>query len=261
MTETISVVVPVFNNGATLAELADRIRRTVESSWTLELIFVEDCSTDNSWDVIDDIMRDAAARVVAIRTPHNLGQHAAILVGLRHARGAWCAVLDADLQDSPEAITALMAAVDGYDAVFAGRRGRHEPTVRLLTGHLYRLLLGVLSGVPSDAGTFFVLRREAVDRILALPVTNPSAIAMIGLARLRARSIPVQREPRRVGRSAYGNRLRLRLAWRMLSCVIECRFRPAPRAIGVTINALSAAATVRESAPAGPAVHSGAAPL
>jgi polyisoprenyl-phosphate glycosyltransferase len=259
MTETISVVVPVFNNSATLVELADRIRRTIESRWTLELIFVEDCSIDDSWSVIADIMRGTAARVLGIKTPYNLGQHAAILVGLRHARGAWCAVLDADLQDSPEAIADLMAAADGHDAVFAGRRGRHEPMARLLTGRLYRLLLGVLSGVPSDAGTFFVLRREAVVRILALPVRNPSAIAMIGLARLRAKSIPIQRELRRVGRSAYGNRLRLRLAWRMLLCVIECRFRPAPSPVGVTIDALSADSIVRENTT--PAVNAREAPL
>jgi glycosyltransferase involved in cell wall biosynthesis len=259
MTETISVVIPVFNNSATLAELADRIRRAITPRWTLELIFVDDCSPDNSWDEIANIMRDYPARIVAIKPPRNLGQHAAILLGLHRARGDWCAVLDADLQDSPEAITDLLDAAGGYDAVFAGRRGRHQPLTRQLTGRVYRLLLGLLAGVPSDAGTFFVLRREAVERMLALPVTHPSSIAMIGLAGLRVKSIPVRREPRRVGRSAYGSRLRLRVAWRMLSCVIECRFRPAPSAIGVAISALSAASTVRESA--APAVKAHGTPL
>jgi hypothetical protein len=170
-------------------------------------------------------------------------------------------VLDADLQDSPEAIADLLAAADDYDVVFAGRRGRHQGGARLLTGRLYRLLLSVLAGVPSDAGTFCVLRREAVARILALPVNSPSLIAMVGLAQLRNTSIPIQREPRRVGRSAYRSSLRLRLAWRMLRCVIECRFRPARNAIGTQIGTLSEKSIVRESATAGLAVNSGAAPL
>lgn len=261
MTETISVVVPVFNNRETLAELGDRIRRTVERGWMLELIFVDDCSVDDSWRVIAELVCDSPARVIAIKTRRNLGQHAAILVGLHRARGAWCAVLDADLQGSPEAITDLITAADGYDVVFAGRRGRHQEVARLLTGRLYRLLLSVLTGVPSDAGTFCVLRREAVDRILALPATTPSFIAMIGLARLRATSIPVQREPRRAGQSAYGSRLRLRLAWQMLRCVVECRFRPGDNAIGVKVGAWSATSIMRERAPGGSAVNSGEAPL
>ncbi|HKS63200.1 MAG TPA: glycosyltransferase [Xanthobacteraceae bacterium] len=259
MTETISVVIPVFNNRATLVELGDRIRRTVEPDRTLELILVDDCSSDDSWSVIAEVLRDSPARVVAIRTPRNLGQHGAILLGLSRARGAWCAVLDADLQDRPEAIADLLAAADGHDAVFAGRRGRHQGLVRLLTGKLYRALLGALAGVPSDAGTFCVLRRAGVERILALPVTTPSFIAMIGLARLRATSIPIQREQRRAGYSAYSTGLRLALAWRMLRCVLEYRFRPADSAIGATIGTWVAASTVRESA--GAVVHPGEPPL
>lgn len=251
MTETVSVIIPAFNNRETLVELCERIKRTVERGGRmLELILVDDCSRDDSWHVIADIMRTSPTRVVAVQTPHNLGQHRAILVGLQRARGEWCAVLDADLQDAPEAIATLLAAGE-YDVVFAGRRGRHQRFVRLWTGRLYRLLLGVLSGLPADVGTFCVLRRDAVDRILALPVTTVSFIAMIGLARLRVKSIPVQREQRKAGQSAYSTGLRLCLAWRMVRCVLEFRFRPAGRAIGLTIEELSAASLIRESAGAG----------
>lgn len=260
MTETISVVIPVFNNRATLVELGERVRRTVAPERMLELILVDDCSADDSWRLITDILRVSPPRVVAVQTPRNLGQHSAILVGLSRARGTWCAVLDADLQDRPEAIADLLAAADGCDVVFAGRRGRHQGLARLLTGRIYRRLLNVLSGTPSDAGTFCVLRRDAVDRILALPVTTPSFIAMTGLARLRAKSLPIERAQRSGGHSAYSTRLRLRLAFRMLRCVLEYRFRPAKYAIGVTIGTLAAASIVRESAVAS-AVHRTEAPL
>lgn len=262
MTDTISVVIPVFNNRETLVELCERIRRTVESRGrALELILVDDCSRDGSWQVIAGIMRTSPACIVAVQTPRNLGQHRAILVGLQHARGEWCAVLDADLQDAPEAIAHLLQAAGGYDAVFAGRRGRHQGFVRLWTGRLYRALLAALSGVPLDSGTFCVLRRDGVQRILALPVSTPSVIAMIGLARLRSTSIPVQRDQRPAGQSAYSTRLRLHLAWRMVRCVLEFRFRPADREIGRVIAELSAAAIVRESAASGVAVTADETPL
>ncbi len=246
MIETISVIIPVFNNQDTLVELTERIRRTVEPTSALELILVDDCSRDNSWRVIGEIVKSSPARVIGVRAPRNLGQHPAILLGLHHARGAWCAVLDADLQDSPEAIATLRAAADDADVVFAGRRGRHQGPVRQLTGTLYRMLLGPLAGIPRDAGTFSLLRRGAVDRILALPVTTASFLAMIGLARVRLKSIPVQREQRRAGRSAYSTALRLRLAWRILRCVVELRLHPADRPIGSRIAELSTASIVRE---------------
>lgn len=246
--ETISVIVPVFNNRATLTELARRIRDAVTPGRTLELVFVDDCSSDDSWDVIAGIMRTAPTGVVAIRPPRNLGQHGAILLGLHHARGTWCAVLDADLQDSPEAIPDLLAAAGGDDdVVFAGRRGRHQGPVRLATGRLYRLLLSLLAGIPSDAGTFCVLRRAAVARILALPIATPSLIAMVGLARLRAKSIPVQRGQRRAGRSAYSTAARMRLAGRMLRCVLEYRLRMVDGTISGRVAAIAAASTVRDT--------------
>ena len=170
-------------------------------------------------------MRDSPARVVAIRPPRNLGQHSAILLGLHHARGAWCAVLDADLQDSPEAITDLLAAAENCDAVFAGRRGQHQaactpadrPALPGTAGRARRRAVGLGDVLRAPA------RRRG--RILALPVSTPSFIAMIGLARLRAKSIPIERAQRSAGHSAYSTRLRLRLAWRMVRCVLEFRFR------------------------------------
>lgn len=246
MTETISAVIPVFNNRATLAELGERIRRTVAPNRTLELILVDDGSTDDSWAVIAEIMRDSPAHVIAIQTPRNLGQHTAILLGLHHARGAWCAVLDADLQDQPEAIADLLTAADDVDVVFAGRRGWHQGVARQLTGTVYRIVLNLLAGIPSDAGTFCVIRRDGVQRILALPVTDVSLLAMIGLARLRTRSVPVRRAQRQIGHSAYSTGLRVKLARQMLRCIFDFRFRPADRAIGSRIAELSAASLVRE---------------
>ena len=128
MTETISVVIPVFNNRSTLVELASasgepsRRNGCLSRSWSMIARPTICCR------LIIDILRVSPPRVVAVQTPRNLGQHGAILVGLSRARGTWCAVLDADLQDRPEAIADLLAAADGCDVVSRaaadGIRGR-----------------------------------------------------------------------------------------------------------------------------------------
>lgn len=246
MNETISVVIPVFNNQDTLVELTERIRKTVEPERSLELILVDDCSRDDSWRVIGEIARSSPARVIAVQSLRNLGQHPAIVLGLNHAHGAWCAVLDADLQDQPEAITELLAAADDVDVVFAGRRGWNQGFIRQLTGTLYRKLLGMLAGIPPNVGAFSVLRHDAVRQILALPVTKASLMAMVGLAGLRSKSISIQREQRAKGESGYSTWSRIRVARQMLSCIFEFHFQPADRTIGSMMAELSTASLLPE---------------
>ena len=111
----------------------------------------------------------------------------AVLTGLSEARGTRCVVLDADLQDPPEAIPDLLG--HDYSAVLAGRRGDYAPPGRLFTSALYRRLLTRLSGVPLDAGMFFAIAQEDVRRLLDLRISKASLVAMIGLSGIRSTSV------------------------------------------------------------------------
>src|SRR5439155_18061266 len=106
---------------------------------------------------------DRIPRVCGIVLAENVGQNSAVLAGLAHARGAAVAVMDGDLQDPPEAVPVLLAALerDGADAVFAARRGRYETRLRLATGRVLKRALWVLTAgrMPPDAGLFLVLQR------------------------------------------------------------------------------------------------------
>ena len=218
----ISVVVPVFGNAETLAELLARVARVLERmSQTFEVVFVDDASPDRSFEVLAELAA-TDERVVVVRLATNIGQHAAVLEGLRVAKGRSVVVMDADLQDRPESIPDLMAPV-GYAAVFAGRRGRYESRSRLLTSRAFKVLLGRLAGVPSDAGLFVLLTREATDRLLRMPGRDPYVVAMIGCSGLRVTSVPIERAPRPIGRSAYPFRGRVRAAWRALRWTIAWR--------------------------------------
>ncbi|HEY0077087.1 MAG TPA: glycosyltransferase family 2 protein [Pyrinomonadaceae bacterium] len=222
----ISVVVPVYRNADTLRELHRRLRRTMtERQLSYEIIFVEDCCPAGSLEVLKELaQRDARAAVLSLAA--NVGQHSAVLVGLRYSRGRWTIVMDADLQDPPEAVPLLLDAADeSVGAVFAGRRGRYESFSRLLTSRLFKGLLHLLCGVPRDAGIFVALSRPLVERLLKMRAGRPFVVSMIGCAGLPMLSLPVERSRRATGESAYNFRGRLRSASRAIVWVLRWKLQ------------------------------------
>ena len=214
---SLSVVIPVYRNAATLSELHRRLTRTLDAAVDdFEVLFVDDASPDGSLDVLQELAW-ADRRVGVLSLASNVGQNRAVLVGLKEARGHAVAVMDADLQDRPEEIPRLLAAMDGsVAAIFAGRRGAYESASRLLTSRLFKRALAVLSGgrLPADAGLFVLLRRDLVDWLAGSDRGNPYVLGLIARSGLPLRSIPVERVPRPSGRSSYGLGARLRVAFR-----------------------------------------------
>jgi 2-polyprenyl-3-methyl-5-hydroxy-6-metoxy-1,4-benzoquinol methylase len=218
----ISVVVPVYRNETTLAALHSRIVAALDDV-PVEVIFVDDASPDRSAATVEGLAGDDP-RVKLVVEDRNRGQHAAAISGMRHSRGDWVVVLDADLQDPPEAIPALIAhGRAGFDAVFAGRRGRYESRSRLLTSRLFKAALAAISDVPRDAGMFVALRRSAAQRVIAMEGPPPQVVAMIGSAGLRTASIPVARSPRADGTSAYTTAARVGSSIRALRWALRGR--------------------------------------
>ncbi len=231
-TPFLSVVVPVFRTAWALPELARRLRVVAaERGWSYELVAVDDASPDGG--------AAAAARLAAedpavrpLPLPANAGQHRAVLAGLAAARGRWVAVLDGDLQDPPEAIPRLLErAAEGYDAVFAARVGSYQEKRRMATSRLFKALLARLCGLPRGAGMCFVASRRLVDRLVAWHDPEPWVVAMIGLAGLPVSALPVVRERRPRGRSAYSGRRRLEAGLAAVRFALRWRGR-APGADG-----------------------------
>ena len=223
----ISIIIPVYQSAETLGELHTRLCRALGSGPVpFEVIFVNDASPDHSAEVLAAMARQDA-RVTVLTLARNAGQQGALLHGLAAARGSVAVVLDADLQDPPEAIPRLIAGLDhGYDLVFAGRRGRYDGVVRRFTSHLFKSLLRWMCGTPTDAGLFLAMNQRMMARLLAYTERGPSVLAMIGCTGLRLTSIPVERAPRKSGRSGYSPWRRVRLG--LLTLVwIARRQRPA----------------------------------
>lgn len=226
-TENVAVVAPVFGNAQTLPALTSRLHDALGES-LLELVLVDDASPDDSRAVIR-ALAEADARVRPVLLDRNVGQHAALVIGLRETRADWTVLIDADLQDPPEAIPVLVerARRGDVDAVFGGRRGRYSSPGRRLTSRAYKRLLARLVGVPSDAGTFVVLSRPLVERLVRVGGPSPAIVAMIGCLGSRVASVPVERARRAEGTSAYSPAARLRSGLRSVRWALWWRFRGA----------------------------------
>jgi glycosyltransferase involved in cell wall biosynthesis len=222
----VSVVVAVYRDRDTLAELAARLRSALAGVYSYELVLVDDACPDGSGALVDELAREDPA-VVPLHLPVNRGQQRAVLEGLAVARGSWCAVMDADLQDRPEELPTLLrtAFAGDADAVFGGRRGRYESSWRLLTGRVHRRLRSILLPLPADAGLFVVISRTAVERVLALRGPSPSVVAMIGCTGLSVVSVPVTRGARQATRSTYTEAMRARAALDSLAWGLQYRRR------------------------------------
>jgi polyisoprenyl-phosphate glycosyltransferase len=222
----ISVVVPVYLNAETLRELYARVRDSLEEhGYPYEMIFVDDASPDSSRSILQSIAH-SDRRVVILPLEKNAGQHQATLVGLAHSTGEWAVIMDADLQDSPEAIPHLIAkGQEGYAVVFAGRQGRYESEFRMITSRVFKRTIHWLCGVPKDAGMFAALNRRLIDRLLMMSGPSPSVPAMIGCIGFPMISIHVERARRMCGKSAYNFLLRLKHAWRSLAWVVMWKLR------------------------------------
>ncbi len=217
----LTVIVPVYNNASTLISLYKQIRQVLNQAHiSFELLFVDDAGPDDSLSILSDMV-NVYPEVSLVSMAHNVGQHAAVLHGLRFAKGRCCIVMDADLQDPSQALVQLMRTRSPhYQAIFAGRRGIYQSRSSMFTSRCYKTLIAYLTGIPRNAGIFVLMERPMVEALLEMPVRIPWINIMIGLSKLPLCSIPVTRNHREHGLSAYSGLGRLRSAINGLYCVL-----------------------------------------
>jgi polyisoprenyl-phosphate glycosyltransferase len=237
----VSAVVPVFRSETTLAALHERLVASLPAEH--EVVFVDDASPDGSADLLAELTA-TDPRVRIVRHAVNRGQHAAVLTGLAEARGEAVVVLDADGQDPPEAIPALLArlaaAHEGADAptrrgpasgvepradlrrpaaVFGLRRGRYEGRGRRITARVFRALLRLASGrrLPAGAGMFVALSGDLAAQLASARSADgpgPYVVGLIARSGATLDGIPVDRAP--AGTTSYTRSARLAVGARAL---------------------------------------------
>ena len=145
----ISVVVPLFNEAESLPELHAWVERVMKANHlTFEMIFVNDGSTDNSWNVIEKLSKEDPC-VKGIKFRRNYGKSPALYCGFKAAQGDVVITMDADLQDSPDEIPGLykMITVDGYDLVSGYKQKRYDPLSKTIPTKLFNATARLVSGI------------------------------------------------------------------------------------------------------------------
>lgn len=148
----ISVVVPLYNEDESLPELYAWITRVMAANkFSYEVIFVNDGSTDNSWDVIERLSANDPEHVRGIKFRRNYGKSPALFCGFEMAKGDVVITMDADLQDSPDEIPELyrMIKEDGYDLVSGYKQKRYDPLSKTIPTKLFNATARKVSGIKN----------------------------------------------------------------------------------------------------------------
>lgn len=245
MSVDLSVVLPVYNEVDSLAPLHDELRRVVAGcSRSYEIIYVDDGSTDGSAEIVRRLQENDA-NVVLVRLARNYGQTAALVAGFDHAAGRVIVTLDADGQNDPADIPALLARLDeGYDVVAGWRTPRRDPWLtRRLPSAVANWIIGKITGVRlHDYGcTLKALRREVVAGLRLYGEMHRFIPALATDLGARVVELPVHHRPRRAGVSKYGLSRTLRVLLDLITVKFLSSYSTRPIQMFGVIGLLSSA--------------------
>jgi undecaprenyl-phosphate 4-deoxy-4-formamido-L-arabinose transferase len=204
--ESVSIVIPVYNEAANLPRLWARLCPILtDPAREWEIVFIDDGSTDDSLEILRTYQREEP-RVRVVELARNFGQHSAVLAGFRNSTGQVVVTLDADLQNPPEEIPRLLEAIDqGNDVVGGWREARQDHILRRLASLLHNRLTSAIVGVPMhDYGCMLrAYRRHIVDTVVACDEKAAFVPALANSFAKRVAEIPVGHAQRQDGESKY----------------------------------------------------------
>lgn len=212
----VSVVVPVYNEAEVLADTWSRLDSILAGTGhTYEIVFVDDGSTDDTADLLEEL-HHGSPQVVVVQLSRNFGKEYALTAGLEHARGEAVVMIDADLQDPPELIPSMLEEWrKGYDVVTMRRSSRKGDSVlKRSTAWLFYRLLNRISDlpIPPDTGDFRLLSRPAVDAVRSLPERVRYMKGLFAWIGFRQKEMSYERASRAAGSTKWGYLRLMRLA-------------------------------------------------
>ncbi len=210
MAKCVSIVIPVFNeeeNVILLKEALDSAFK-LSSTYYWEVIFVDDGSTDDSFERLLQLSKDDPQHVIVVSLRRNFGQTAAIAAGIDHSHGDIIVLMDADLQNDPADIPLLVEKIEqGYDVVSGWRRNRQDAFfTRTLPSRIANSLISLVTGVHlHDYGcTLKAYRREVITGFRLYGEMHRFIPAYASSVGARIIEVPVRHHPRKYGKTKYG---------------------------------------------------------
>ncbi len=213
--KSISVIIPIYRNEVFITELYKRLVVTLTSlTDEFEIIFVNDCSPDDSWSVIQTIV-ERDKRVIGINFARNFGQHYAITAGLDQSCYEWVVVMDGDLQDKPEQIIPMLSkALEGYDVVQGRRVNRQDGFFKRLSSSIFYKFFSYLTETRQDTtiANFGIYHRNVIDVIVSMRENLRFFPIMIKWVGFRAATVDIEHGSRESGKSGYSLRKLIHLS-------------------------------------------------
>jgi glycosyltransferase involved in cell wall biosynthesis len=218
----LSVVIPVFNEAENIAAIYARLLKVMKSIFKedsslndFEFIFINDGSTDNSFEIIKALAAQNQS-IGYINFSRNFGHQVAVSAGLDYARGKAIVIIDSDLQDPPELIVDLYNKwKTGYEVVYAQRIARQgEGWFKLVTAKIFYKIIGKITSIsiPVDTGDFRLIDKKIVGVLRNMPEKDKFLRGQIAWAGFRQIGVPYERDPRHGGETGYTFRKMLGLA-------------------------------------------------
>lgn len=202
----ISVVIPLYNEEKSLAELTDKIAAAIKG-YTFEIIFVDDGSKDSSWDVISELHQQSS-NIRGIRFRRNYGKSDALQAGFEESKGEYIVTMDADLQDDPNEIPALIKMLkNGYDLVSGWKKKRHDPITKTVPSRFFNAVTRFTTGIrlhDFNCG-LKAYRKEVTDSIYLYGEMHryvPLLAKWKGFDKIGEKE--VKHHPRKYGKTKFG---------------------------------------------------------
>ena len=206
----ISLVVPVYKEESNIAPFLERAIPVLESIGRYEILFCLDPSPDRTEEVIRQHI-EKNSNIGLLVFSRRFGQPAATLAGILNCHGAWCVVVDVDLQDPPEVIKALYAkAKEGYDVVTARRASRGGETVikKMISRAGYQLINRIADiKIPPNTGDFRIMGRRVVEELRGLSESHGFLRGLVSLVGFRQTEVIYERSARYAGAGNYNRYL------------------------------------------------------
>lgn len=226
MSKNCSIIVPVYNSEKTISQLTERVENALGPiTDKFELILVNDCSQDKSWDVIVNLTKKKPW-IVAINLRRNFGQHNALLCGIRNAKYEFTITIDDDLQHPPEEIHKLLAEMEqGMDVVYGIPKKMPHSNWRNFFSKYTKLFLARAIGIPRvrDISAFRAFKTSLRDSFTNFNSPDVFIDALLSWGTSRFGTVTVNESPRAAGQSNYN-------LWKLIkmSLLILTGFSTAP---------------------------------
>jgi glycosyltransferase involved in cell wall biosynthesis len=238
----LSIVIPVYEEEASLLELAERIQAACDG-FDYEVWLIDDGSRDGSWDVIQELHAQDP-RFAGVRFQRNYGKSAALAVGFERMRGHYVVTMDADLQDDPAEIPGLIEKLDGgdYDLVSGWKKERQDPLSKTIPSRFFNFVTRAFSGI--DIHDFNcglkAYRREVVKSVSVYGELHryiPLLAKWAGYRRITEK--PVQHHPRKHGETKFGMERFIRGFLDLITVTFLTRFAVRPMHFFGTLGTLA----------------------